>query len=904
MDNKQPNDNPRHDADDLERDGSATDTVAASDVDAPGVHAPQGFTDTPFEGMPPVVAALAEQGEQDDDVLNTDNLSADEIASLELTSFAEDEGPPTSEEEVDATEMISADELDLDQFSDVELVNEPPKSKPILAPKLPALATKTPETKPPVFGGGSAPNPFLRPKLQGDNAPKRTLLGMKAPTGLPPSITPPTPRPPQPEAPAPGSGASALAGRAMNFGAEHAFSSTRMPQPAGLPLDPLSTSGHLMPTPASEEIEEDFDEAEATAIYQGEPSSPQLEQPAPALPSFGVAPVVPAHTPPPQEEFQEAEATLVAESPSTLNLDGEDLDDDFAEQKTEVIQSPFEQEAIMPKLRVAEGPMAGQEFILTGLRSTIGRGNNNSVVVEDLAMSRLHFEIIRNSDDSYLLRDLGSANGTALNGTRVKEAVLYNDDRMEAGKSIIVFEHAASMPRPNRHMVAVAGATLEAQPVVHTAPPEQTGPDDQTRLAALQIDQSTRMFTRVAIGAGLLCIPLCFLLIIAITSSGSKQDTPDGDSNVTQPVDDGKDTHNLQKAAELYLEGAEATKSRSWDDARQDFEKAKALNPALDITPQLDRIEREKEALQHLEEARAHQDAEKIIKAAEAIPKSSVYHDDAQKLIRLNRQDGVTILHQKALALFGEDKIDEAEAAMKELAALSPDHQGIPKLEEDIKARREAIAKELEKEKQNERVENAANDLFPDQNTSSSSSNSKADLKEGYSLYKSKKFSSASKAFKKAGGKKGKSLAKYADTVASQWKAGSSAISSSKWSTAIKALEKARSADRRINKAHRKAISKELAQAYGNAGLAKLKAKDYRQARKYLASGEKLGVSESSLSKLSRGLEDEAKKIYVRAVNKKKSDPDAALQLCRKIMLMVPSSSSTYKKAQKLIFDL
>src|SRR5690554_258724 len=68
-------------------------------------------------------------------------------------------------------------------------------------------------------------------------------------------------------------------------------------------------------------------------------------------------------------------------------------DDDFEGEKTEVFDSPFEHEVLSARLSVLSGPCAGQEFLLNRERNTLGRGQNNSIVLSDLAMSRQHFEV-------------------------------------------------------------------------------------------------------------------------------------------------------------------------------------------------------------------------------------------------------------------------------------------------------------------------------------------------------------------------------------------------------------------------------------------------------------------------------------------------------------------------------
>jgi serine/threonine protein kinase len=71
--------------------------------------------------------------------------------------------------------------------------------------------------------------------------------------------------------------------------------------------------------------------------------------------------------------------------------------------------------------------------------ATIGRGaENNLVVASDLAMSRQHCRL-KHGDEGCLLLDLGSSNGTYLNGERVREASLGHGDVVQAGRTSFLY---------------------------------------------------------------------------------------------------------------------------------------------------------------------------------------------------------------------------------------------------------------------------------------------------------------------------------------------------------------------------------------------------------------------------------------------------------------------------------
>jgi serine/threonine-protein kinase len=94
----------------------------------------------------------------------------------------------------------------------------------------------------------------------------------------------------------------------------------------------------------------------------------------------------------------------------------------------------------MPRLLIESGPQKGKCITVTGDRAVrVGRGAGVELQLTDLMTSRNHFEVwYRNG--TYYLRDLGSTNGTYVNGECVTgERVLQIGDNIQAGETIISF---------------------------------------------------------------------------------------------------------------------------------------------------------------------------------------------------------------------------------------------------------------------------------------------------------------------------------------------------------------------------------------------------------------------------------------------------------------------------------
>lgn len=90
------------------------------------------------------------------------------------------------------------------------------------------------------------------------------------------------------------------------------------------------------------------------------------------------------------------------------------------------------------QLLVLEGENKNKRLTLSKNLTKIGKRENNDLIINDKTVSRNHLEI-EYASDSFLLRDLGSTNGTYLNGNRVKEAYLAPGDRIKLGNTVIEF---------------------------------------------------------------------------------------------------------------------------------------------------------------------------------------------------------------------------------------------------------------------------------------------------------------------------------------------------------------------------------------------------------------------------------------------------------------------------------
>jgi pSer/pThr/pTyr-binding forkhead associated (FHA) protein len=77
-----------------------------------------------------------------------------------------------------------------------------------------------------------------------------------------------------------------------------------------------------------------------------------------------------------------------------------------------------------------------------GERRVLGRANTCDYAIADPTVSTRHAELVR-TDDGWLVRDLGSLNGTRVNGWLANEEPLHPGDTLALGGSVFTFDPPA-----------------------------------------------------------------------------------------------------------------------------------------------------------------------------------------------------------------------------------------------------------------------------------------------------------------------------------------------------------------------------------------------------------------------------------------------------------------------------
>ncbi len=89
-------------------------------------------------------------------------------------------------------------------------------------------------------------------------------------------------------------------------------------------------------------------------------------------------------------------------------------------------------------LVVRHGPSAGSSFRLDKEHTNVGRHPDSEIFLDDITVSRRHVVLDRTAN-GYVVRDVGSLNGTYVNHERADEATLRHGDELQIGRYRLSF---------------------------------------------------------------------------------------------------------------------------------------------------------------------------------------------------------------------------------------------------------------------------------------------------------------------------------------------------------------------------------------------------------------------------------------------------------------------------------
>jgi len=147
------------------------------------------------------------------------------------------------------------------------------------------------------------------------------------------------------------------------------------------------------------------------------------------------------------------------------------------------------------------GPTPGATFSLEGDQVIIGRDSTSGVAINDAEVSRKHARLMFQGG-KYVIEDLGSTNGTFVNGQRLAgPVVLKGGDVVSLGEQIVLMYDALSVDAGETMVSARKSTPRPAAPVTAAAP----APSPASAVAPMAPAKKPNM-TPVLIGVGVLVL--------------------------------------------------------------------------------------------------------------------------------------------------------------------------------------------------------------------------------------------------------------------------------------------------------------------------------------------------------------------------------------------------------------
>lgn len=126
-------------------------------------------------------------------------------------------------------------------------------------------------------------------------------------------------------------------------------------------------------------------------------------------------------------------------------------DNDLSSDSTRVFRMPTDDatapdllkstQITRPVVTIIKGPQTGSTFELDANETTVGRDPANSIFLNDMTVSRAHAKIVRKPLGT-VIQDLGSLNGTWVDGAIVNEAPLHDGSSIQIGTFTLIYHES------------------------------------------------------------------------------------------------------------------------------------------------------------------------------------------------------------------------------------------------------------------------------------------------------------------------------------------------------------------------------------------------------------------------------------------------------------------------------
>lgn len=240
-------------------------------------------------------------------------------------------------------------------------------------------------------------------------------------------------------------------------------------------------------------------------------------------------------------------------------------------------------------LVIKSGPDKGTAYKLMGKPITLGRADENQVVLDDPKSSRQHAKITF-SNGRYNISDLGSQNGILLNGQRIRNGHINAGDILVVGNTTI---QVAAPKKSKTDKSQNHGPLVKASNNI-----SQAGPGIADRINKPSFSSSKKGSApdqRVTIGAGFVILLVAFMVFNKKSKSTSKEFEITDEMVVQKELESiskvnkekqeeilrkGKNTPRYNEAQAFYKRGFREFREGNYSRAVENFNAALALFPS------------------------------------------------------------------------------------------------------------------------------------------------------------------------------------------------------------------------------------------------------------------------------------------------------------------------------------
>ena len=402
------------------------------------------------------------------------------------------------------------------------------------------------------------------------------------------------------------------------------------------------------------------------------------------------------------------------------------------------------------KLIVESGKTSQREYILVREKTTIGRHPECNIAISDISMSRHHVEIEK-FPEGFRIRDLNSGNGTILNGYRIRVGQLRNNDTIEIGSIRFRFEQYGGDPdvlwkgepkieyhpnqkgtrkAPNENKQLSSAPQIVEEPEVDSGPTTATPQPNMEKMEAMlerqggglaapswnaapQISNpymmamsanSLKSVNTPPLWANIVLFAMIALTVIAISvllvssiSSSNAQKNIDVQNAVVKKIEmeinngiNAYASKNFSEAIENFNAAGELDKDNTIlkDKSLLDFYR-KWIMQEEDINREMIKL-RERH---NIGSTNSYDEYERDIQYLKQIDRSSIFREDADKLINKWTEEYFKLLKRDAPRLISENQLDKARAVVERLKKLPNSENDVFTLNTHIANKEKAMIK-------------------------------------------------------------------------------------------------------------------------------------------------------------------------------------------------------------------